>query len=566
MRNDWEFPYGKAGRQSASNTFNFPSEADILAGGTLGDELSFFMEFAFEGGESSAMGWLQYQSVVGPPNAFNLKAGDVGKHELGLFTSRTENSLTVNDYLYSSWQIPYPDAAVTSFDNTDGFLVANAQPGLELNGLGSRWRYALGVVNGNDGSTQDNNSAKDVYLQTAWKFGGLGFDGSSGEKAEGSAPPVAGRDDSFIVSLFAYDGAALVTPTGGPDSTDRFWRLGLGGKWFVDKLAVGGGYVLGTNDDPYGTVSTSSVDSRSWFLETEYVATGSSLRSIRTLVLDLNNVADCSRRTRNGSWRASGARARQRQGSSSRVGTQNRVASSRPSPAPTATTPSSFARLRLPGRVASSLLRHESKQTRMVLPSGVAWTNASAVSPRGRGVRRAPQPAAGIRGAESGSGGAVGRRPDHGHACEVGGWPVVREGSEGDSAAGNVVMDQKDLISSHVLPVLRGPRSASCSDSQLHNVFSPTAEVQPRSWPRGGEALRLQEDGRLPALQRPPDVGCVVVSPTLRRPRRRGTTPSTRSPRRLRARDRGEKLKGQEVALKVEDAKACELRLEEVSR
>lgn len=291
MRNDWEFPYGKAGRQSASNTLNFPSEADILAGGTLGDELSFFMEFAFEGGESSAMGWLQYQSVVGPPNAFNLKAGDVGKHELGLFTSRTENSLTVNDYLYSAWQIPYPDAAVTSFDNTDGFLVANAQPGLELNGLGSRWRYAVGVVNGNDGSTQDNNSAKDVYLQTAWKFGGLGFDGSSGEKAEGSAPPVAGRDDSFIVSLFAYDGAALVTPTGGPNSTDRFWRLGLGGKWFVDKLAVGGGYVLGANDDPYGTVSTSSVDSRSWFLETEYVVYPWLIPSLRyeTLVLDLPN-------------------------------------------------------------------------------------------------------------------------------------------------------------------------------------------------------------------------------------------------------------------------------------
>lgn len=294
IRDDWEFPVGKAGRQSSSNTFNFPSETDILAGGTLGDDFSFFLEFAFEDGESSAMGWLQYQSLFGPQNAFNLKAGDVGKHELGLFTSRTENSLTVNDYLYSAWQMPYPDSAVTSFDNTNQFLIANAQPGIEMNGVGSRWRYALGVVNGNDGSTHDNNSAKDVYLQTAWKFGGLGLDGSTGEKTEGAAPPVAGRDDSFIASLFAYDGAALVTPTGGFDSTDRFWRLGAGGKWFYADFALGAGYVFGKDDDPYGTVSTSSVDSRSWFVESEYIVYPWLIPSLRyeTLALDLpNNVA-----------------------------------------------------------------------------------------------------------------------------------------------------------------------------------------------------------------------------------------------------------------------------------
>jgi hypothetical protein len=252
------------------------------------------MEFAFEDGESSAMGWLQYQSLFGPANAFNLKAGDVGKHELGLFTSRTENSLTVNDYLYSAWQMPYPDAAVTSFDNTDSFVIANAQPGVEMNGVGSRWRYAFGVVNGNDGSTHDNNSAKDAYVQTAWKFGGIGLDGSTGEKTEGAAPPVAGRDDSFIASVFAYDGAALITPTGGPDSTNRFWRLGVGGKWFYSSFAVGGGYVFGKDDDPYGTVSSGSVDSRSWFLETEYVVYPWLIPSLRyeTLVLGLpNNVA-----------------------------------------------------------------------------------------------------------------------------------------------------------------------------------------------------------------------------------------------------------------------------------
>jgi hypothetical protein len=287
MRGDWEFPVGGPRGRTASNNFNFPAETDILAGGSMGDNLSFFMEVAFEDGETSAMGWLQFQSVIGPENLFNFKAGDVGKHELGLLTARTENALTVTDYLYSSWQMPYPDA---TFDNTNAFMVANAQPGLELNGLGSRWRYAAGVVNGNDGSTHDNNSQKDVYLQTAWKFGGMGFDGSTGgAKAEGAAPPVAGRDDSFIVSLFGYDGTALVTPTGGPDSEDRFWRLGLGGKWYYSSFALGAGYAFGTNNDPYGSLASQSVDSKSWFVETEYVFYPWLIPSLRfeTLSLDL---------------------------------------------------------------------------------------------------------------------------------------------------------------------------------------------------------------------------------------------------------------------------------------
>ena len=294
VRNDWEFPIGGPRGRQASNTFNFPSETDILAGGTLGDNLDFFLEFAWEGSETSTMGWLQYDSLFGPDHVFNLKAGDVGKHELGLFTARTENSLTVNDYLYSAWQMPYPDAAVNPFDNTDAFLVANAQPGLELNGVGSRWRYAAGVVNGNDGSTNDNNSQKDLYFQTAWKFGGLGFDGSTGGAAPGSAPPVAGKENSFTASLFGYDGTALVTPTGGPDSEDRFWRLGLGGKWRLGDFAVGGGYVQGDNHDPYGALSSSSVTSRSWFVETEYFVFPWLVPNLRfeTLSLDLpNNVA-----------------------------------------------------------------------------------------------------------------------------------------------------------------------------------------------------------------------------------------------------------------------------------
>ena len=48
------------------------------------------------------------------------------------------------------------DTDAATFDGNPFML--HAQPGIEVNGFGRRWRYAFGVVNGNAEEFNDNNS------------------------------------------------------------------------------------------------------------------------------------------------------------------------------------------------------------------------------------------------------------------------------------------------------------------------------------------------------------------------------------------------------------------------
>lgn len=278
------------GTEDSRTDFDFPNNAKILGAGVFGDKMSFFVELNFskgggghggdghgdgeeEGTETDIEGWLQFEDVLGPENMFNIRVGTVGMQEMGLFTARDHNRFTDNPYLYSSWSIPEPEGSFFSFTETNDFIV-HAQPGIEINGFGERWRYAVGVVNGNGESGNDNNSDKDFYTQLAYKFGGLAFDGSGIGDAEGNLPSSeAWRDDSLTLSLFGYRGTALIeTITFGNRwrGDDDFWRVGAGFLWRYKDLQLGGGYVLGDNDRPYGVLTHKSVESESWFLETSY--------------------------------------------------------------------------------------------------------------------------------------------------------------------------------------------------------------------------------------------------------------------------------------------------------
>ena len=77
------------------------------------------------------------------------------------------------------------------------------------------------------------------------------------------------RDDSVILSLFAYKGTGTIR-IAGLEREDDFWRFGPGLKWKYKDFALNVGYILGHNEDPYGPLGSKSVDSRSWFIETEY--------------------------------------------------------------------------------------------------------------------------------------------------------------------------------------------------------------------------------------------------------------------------------------------------------
>ncbi|MHC4143850.1 MAG: hypothetical protein ACYSUD_03630 [Planctomycetota bacterium] len=143
---------------------------------------------------------------------------------------------------------------------------------------GRSWRYALGIVNGNGDNFNDNNTEKDVYLQVAHKIGGIGFDGSGMEEGDDlSAASDPWRDDSVTVSVFGYWGTSPVDIERAADGfesveSDRYWRVGPGLLWRTGDLQLGGGYIWGKNDNPFGALSNGAVDSKSWFAEVNYFA------------------------------------------------------------------------------------------------------------------------------------------------------------------------------------------------------------------------------------------------------------------------------------------------------
>lgn len=329
VRSDFEIDTG--GTKDARTNFAFPRNTKLLGAGAFGDNISFFAEIQFDrsggghggGGHGDDMeepatataveGWVQFEDLFGRENLFNIRVGSIGMHELGLFTARNHNRMTVNTYLYSSWSVPSPhhediEPLLDPLVGAEGSLESNAfsfmlhaQPGIELNGFGKRWRYALGVLNGNGDEFEDNNSDKDVYFQFAFKFGGLGFDGSGAATKEGELPTAGGdqpwHDDGLTLSVFGYRGVGQVLAKGDAgevDDKDIFWRLGVGAEGRYKDLTVRTGVVLGENDDPYGPLTTDSVGSTAWFVEADYFVYPWLIPTVRyeTLKLDMPSGID----------------------------------------------------------------------------------------------------------------------------------------------------------------------------------------------------------------------------------------------------------------------------------
>ncbi|OHB77915.1 MAG: hypothetical protein A2Z34_03535 [Planctomycetes bacterium RBG_16_59_8] len=260
------------GTKDARSQFEYPHEIELFTAGSMGDQISFLVELEFENEDdewgTAAAGWIQFEDIVGSPNVFNARIGSMGMQEFGLLTARDHNRFTKEHYLYVNSRLPYPGG----FDTKNTYRGRDEQPGIEINGFGDRWRYAVGVVNG--GGNEDSNSEKDFYLQLTYKLTGLGFDGSGGEKSKelGASGKGIWRDDSVILGLFGYRGTAVVNATGDDADMeeDNFWRFGPGIQWKYQDFTGNIGMMWGDNDDPYGTLSDDSVDSMSWFVEGSY--------------------------------------------------------------------------------------------------------------------------------------------------------------------------------------------------------------------------------------------------------------------------------------------------------
>ena len=175
-------------------------------------------------------------------------------------------------------------AGLESF-NGNNFSIG-PQMGIELNGVGKRWFYALGVANGNldvpAGTPPPSDvsfvgqgvgsSGKDFYTQLAYKIGGTPWDRSDEQAGETLTTGAEfWRDDSWIFSLYGYSGTGTIDAVDleGTETVedDDFWRLGLGIQKRIKDFSFSAAYVAGNNNNPYGSLSDASVDSKTYHLE-----------------------------------------------------------------------------------------------------------------------------------------------------------------------------------------------------------------------------------------------------------------------------------------------------------
>ncbi len=283
--------HDETGTQTVSNDFQFPQEANLFSGGTLGDLFSFFSELSFiqapDGSSSVEIehAELHANSPFGPPHAVNFKLGKfapdfaVGFQEMFLMTDNGVDTL----FAYNPIGL---DGGTGLGEDGAGISLPGLVQGLEFYGVAAhRFFYTVGIANGlgpgaND--TFDGNSTKDVYARIDYKFGGMGLDGDT----TGVEPPSENwRESSFRVGLFGYHGDGSKTDFALEDENgtafnqqDRsFEREGLYASWYFGDLNVFGVALKGTDHlrlDDAATgdrVSDFSRDYDSFFLQADYV-------------------------------------------------------------------------------------------------------------------------------------------------------------------------------------------------------------------------------------------------------------------------------------------------------
>jgi hypothetical protein len=212
------------GGKKPNTKLELPLEMEIFAAGAFGANMSFFTELEFEGDEFVIAGWLMWEDILKKSlgeNHLNFRIGTVGMNEIGLPNARNGTRISREKFMYM------------------GKLGLEEGPGLELNGFGKSWRYAVGLVEG-DGATNE----KDYYGTMAFKIGGLGFDGSGGTTAEGglaTAPSGYWRDDSILFGGFAFKGK-----DGASDKKND--RYGVDVHLNYKDLTLAGGFARGDND------------------------------------------------------------------------------------------------------------------------------------------------------------------------------------------------------------------------------------------------------------------------------------------------------------------------------
>lgn len=240
--------------------FAFPEEMELLTGGTLGSSFSFFgnLAFEFEDGETNVD--LERAHLNIQPFSTHLVNLKLGRMEIGASPfSRFTYRLTDQDFIVSDFRA-----------TRGGFRFRSRQQGLELWGAGNGpggggIQYSVGLVNGN-GSSNDNNTQKDVYGSASYKFGGFGVTGPAKpvDTLEARADYI---DNSVEVGVLSYMGRSGATPA----KEVRFNRAGFKVNAYINRLNLFGAYVRGRDFALASGPGKPHITSNTWFAESDVV-------------------------------------------------------------------------------------------------------------------------------------------------------------------------------------------------------------------------------------------------------------------------------------------------------
>jgi len=283
------------------NDFRFPEEIGALAGGTLGETLSFFGEIAFEQeAEEGHSGFeievehaqFTFNGPFGWGPAFNLKVGRFAP-EITQAISHGHLLTTGGPAALLSFQPirAHGGREVGGHHGGGGIALPHSVDGLEVYGiLGHRFLYSGGLANGLGPGEEslDANSAKDVFGRVAYKIGGLPYDGSGYVPSDKNW-----REMSLALGLFAYrgDGDGFVVRQTGHHGDEllvdqEFTRVGFDVNLFVRDLNVIAGFARGRDslatfeehggEGEHGDVELEleGVDDftyKTWFVQGDYV-------------------------------------------------------------------------------------------------------------------------------------------------------------------------------------------------------------------------------------------------------------------------------------------------------
>ena len=278
------------GHHIVHNDFQFPQEANLFAGGTLGEHMSFLGEVTWgenpDGSSETEIERLHLQagSFWGPEHLFNIKLGKFAPDLADGFQEMWLSTDNAIDTMFSFNPIGLSGGTGLAEDGGGIALPANVK-GIEVYGVGvHRFFYTVGITNGLGPSASgnvDGNASKDVYARADYKFGGMGLDGDT---TGVTLPPENWRERSLRVGIFGYHGNGKgvdfpVADENGAElnvQDDNFNRGGLYASWLFDDLNVFGVIMSGrdklnTFDGDGALVNSASHKYHAWFVQGDYV-------------------------------------------------------------------------------------------------------------------------------------------------------------------------------------------------------------------------------------------------------------------------------------------------------